>query len=303
MHETQLHQQNCWITLTYEDKYLPRGGSALRAAAPLRQGLPQPLDRRTHAETHANENQERAASLSKEDLTLFTKRLHINVLRKNQKTDEQSTKGVRYFAVGEYGEKYHRPHYHIAVFGEDFSGDRLYLRTEGEYTVWRSPRLEALWPYGKSEIGALTFESAAYTAGYITKKITEGKRDYPARTNCWCGNACTNANEHYRRTDHNGVDYWLEPEFSHMSRNPGLGKGWIEKYKSSVYPHDRVIINERAAKPPRFYDNKHKESDPLEHELVKAERKRKTVEQPPERLRDGEVIQRAKLRQKPRPLE
>lgn len=285
MHEAQLHKKTSFITLTYNDKSL-KGAAAssqsLTAAAP-RPGLPQPLDRTSTRETHAHEKQERAATLSKRDLQLFTKRLHDNVKRQ-----PESTKGVRYFACGEYGEKTHRPHYHLAVFGEDFSGDRLPWRTAGKYQVWRSPRLEELWPFGHSEIGELTFESAAYVARYLTKKITGEK-----------------AIEHYKRTDEHGCEYWLEPEFSHMSRNPGLGQGWLKQYKTSVYPHDRVIINARAAKPPRYYDQELKKTDLVVHDQVKAARKAaiNSEANSPERLRAGETITRAKLKQKPRSLE
>ena len=37
--------------------------------------------------------------------------------------------------------------------------------------MYRSPRLEKLWTLGNCEIGELTFESAAYVARYIMKKI------------------------------------------------------------------------------------------------------------------------------------
>ena len=40
-----------------------------------------------------------------------------------------------------------------------------------------------------------------------------------------------------------------------MSRNPGIGKPWIEKWKMDVYPHDYVIVNGRKMKPPKYYDN------------------------------------------------
>ena len=40
-----------------------------------------------------------------------------------------------------------------------------------------------------------------------------------------------------------------------MSRIPGIGHSWFEKFKSDVYPHDYVVINNFKCKPPRYYDN------------------------------------------------
>ena len=126
---------------------------------------------------------------------------------------------------GEYGSTTKRPHFHACIFGWDFS-DRLYFkRTESGEIIYTSRTLERLWPYGFSSIGNVTFQSAAYIARYCTSKVT--------------GDA---AKIHYRREDENG-EYFLTPEFSHMSLKPAIGKTWLEKYKNDVYNHDYVIVN------------------------------------------------------------
>ena len=51
------------------------------------------------------------------------------------------------------------------------------------------------------------------------------------------------------------------PEYCTMSRMPGLGQSWFEKFKSDVYPHDYVVINNFKCKPPRFYDNQLSEEE------------------------------------------
>jgi hypothetical protein len=66
---------------------------------------------------------------------------------------------IRYFAVGEYGEKTMRPHYHLALFGVDpYQFDEV---------------LSEKWPYGHVKNGEVTAASAAYCAGYCTKKLAE----------------------------------------------------------------------------------------------------------------------------------
>lgn len=221
-------------------------------------------------------------SLSIRDHQLFVKRL-LRRLR-----DYGPIEPIRFLMCGEYGEKNSRPHYHYILFGYDFPDKKLWAKRNG-YSTYRSSLLEELWPYGHSEIGECNFETIAYVARYVTKKITGELAD-----------------EHYRRTLPNGIHYWLQPEFNAMSRNPGIGNKWIQKYESSVYPHDRVIVNSKAAKPPRYYDEQLKKRDPEAYEALKATRnarKPKPENEHPDRLRAGEAITRARQSLTKRPLE
>lgn len=257
-HEAQLHEKTSFVTLTYRDEELPKT--------------------RTRTKTRT-----RDGSLSKRDLVLFTKRL-------NAQTKYRFGNGIKYYACGEYGEKTHRPHYHIAIFGEDFSDDRQFWKNaKSGHKLWRSSRLEKLWPHGDADIGELTFESAAYIARYIMKKITG-----------------TKSHEHYRRTDDNGHDYWLTPEFNVMSRNPAIGREWLLRYKSSVYPHDHVVTRGHTAKPPRYYDKLLEALAPHEHEIIKKQRQsadRNPENETPARLDAREAVTRARLNQHRRTLE
>lgn len=63
---------------------------------------------------------------------------------------------IRYFGVGEYGEKTFRPHYHLIVFGAD------------DYE-----KISEAWPYGHVVVGFVSLDSLAYVAGYVTKKLTK----------------------------------------------------------------------------------------------------------------------------------
>lgn len=64
---------------------------------------------------------------------------------------------LRFFLVGEYGEKGGRPHYHVALFGLGPSSRKL---------------IEESWSLGHVLIGTLTNASATYVAQYVTKKMT-----------------------------------------------------------------------------------------------------------------------------------
>lgn len=181
----------------------------------------------------------------------------------------------------EYGkkEKTYRPHYHYIIFGYDFP-DKYKWKKKNGYQLYRSSLLEQCWPHGQADIAECNFDTIQYVAKYVTKKISGEKGD-----------------DYYRRQLPDGTNYWLQPEFGQMSRNPGLGAEWFQKYKSSVYPHDRVVINETPAKPPRYYDQLLQRVDPDQLELVKKKRAELVLDQTPERLRAGEVILRAKLKQ------
>ena len=166
MHEAQQHNKNSFITLTLNEQTLAsrREEREPRFPVPL---LSEKSAGSENSATSSNREEDEPAqqdSLVKRDLQLFVKKL-----RKSQ--DKDGLAKVKYYAVGEYGENYGRPHYHAALFGEDFSDDRYVWRTtESGHTVYRSPRLEKLWTLGNCEIGELTFESAAYVARYIMKK-------------------------------------------------------------------------------------------------------------------------------------
>lgn len=191
MHESELHEKNSFITLTYNDENLPEGGT-----------------------------------LVKEDFVKFMKRL-----RKYCKVK------VRFFHCGEYGDKTDRPHHHACIFGWDFP-DRELLMVRDEIKLYRSAQLEKLWPYGHSIIGDVTYESAAYVARYVIKKIT-GKA----------------AESHYRRIDPDtGEIIQLVPEYVTMSRRPGIGKEYYKKYKSDFYPKDFSSRNGNKLSVPKYYD-------------------------------------------------
>lgn len=166
--------------------------------------------------TYNDKNLPANNSLVKEDLTNFMKRLR-----------HETGTGLRFFACGEYGEKTSRPHYHVLLLNYNFPD--LAVATSGPtYSMYKSATLSKLWTAGHHVIGDVTFESAAYVARYCVKKNQNGKTVSDGRV----------------------------PEYLVMSRRPGLGAGYFDKYKSELISHDTIIVNGVAAALPRFYDNK-----------------------------------------------
>lgn len=179
-------------------------------------------------------------SLKFEDFQLFMKRLRRG-----------SSGPLRFFHCGEYGERTSRPHYHCILFGEDFSGDRVFLKKNGRgESLYSSRRLCELWEKGALEqqtIGDVSFESAAYVARYCLKKVTG-----PGAEAHYAGRA---------------------REYVTMSRRPGIGAGWFEKFSSDVYPSDSVVVRGREMLPPPFYDRLLEKVDPALFARVKRERR------------------------------
>lgn len=191
-HESQMHPENAFVTLTFSDDHLPEN-----------------------------------YSITKRDLQLFIKRLRKHC----------GTKKIRFFGSGEYGDNYGRPHYHALIFNHDFNDKQHYSTCpHTNQKLYTSNSLSSLWTFGHSTTGAVTYQSAAYVARYIMKKIN-GDR----------------AVDHYTRLHPLHLTYHqVEPEF--VLRSGNLGYSWFQKYKSDCFPSDFLIVDGKHTRVPRYYD-------------------------------------------------
>lgn len=195
--------------------------------------------------TYDNEHLPADLSLNKRHVQLFMKKLRKNL------SDRLGIQ-VRFYLTGEYGDQNYRPHYHLILFGYDFADDRKVhsKKTRGQKTdiLYKSDTLTKLWGMGHCSIGGFSYTTAAYTARYVMKK-QNGQ------------NAMQH--ENYSRLDPvTGELYQVLPEFSLMSRNPGIGSGWYEKYKADAFPSDFLIHEGKKHPVPRYYMDKLKKEDP-----------------------------------------
>ena len=212
VHEASLYDDNCFITLTYNNDNVPIDGG-----------------------------------LNYSHFQLFMKRL-----RKRFPNDT-----IRFYMCGEYGENYGRPHYHACLFGFNFPDRVLHSRTGSGFFIYTSRILESLWSYGFSSVADFSFESAAYVARYVMKKIT--------------GQA---AKRHYEVLDEmTGEIYNRSPEFCRMSLKPGIGARWWDKFgQSDVVPRDKVVINGVESTVPRYYDKLLRRYNFLQYDDAKTRR-------------------------------
>lgn len=228
--EAASHEKNQFWTLTYLDENLPTehgpGFPSLRAN---KSGISDASRSASMAVAAQH------GTLFKPDLARFFKRYRKNIGH------------FRYFAVGEYGEKYGRPHYHVLAFGAEISRESL----------------AEIWSHGHVHIGDVESASITYCVEYALK----------------------------REKSESLVDLRRIPEFSVMSRNPGIGSYAVGEFRNAILrskplPTGELLIPDtfrvlgREYPVPRFVRNE------LEEEGFLSARKAVTAY-----WRDKEVLQ------------
>lgn len=98
--------------------------------------------------TYNEENLPEGGTLVPRDLQLFLKRAR----------KQFAPHRLRFYAVGEYGDRTWRPHYHLALFGAGPEDSEI---------------IDSSWKKGYTMCGDLNKNTAMYVCGYITKKLTK----------------------------------------------------------------------------------------------------------------------------------
>lgn len=244
--ELEYHDSAYFVTLTYDDAHLPL---------------------RPYADPSTGEASATAATLMKSDFQKFMKRL--------RKAFPDDT--IRFFACGEYGPSTFRPHYHAIIFGlhlpdlvvagQNARGDKYYSSAllqrcwsllvskkgykKGQTSI--TPLADPNWePLGFVTIGDVTWETCAYTARYITKKLSGPQAQFYS-------------------------DFNIDPPFSLMSLKPGIGHQWYVDHPDCMdyeYISVKTPTGGRKFKPPRYYDKLYDVEYPEKLASLKATRQR-----------------------------
>lgn len=122
-------------------------------------------------------------------------------------------KSLKYIACGEYGDTTNRPHYHAILFGVDFLHDKITLKDD----LYTSPTLEKVWGLGHVSLAPVNMSSICYVCGYVTKKIKN------------------------------------PDTFNLMSRRPGIGHDWLDKFKGDLLRTASVTIEGKEYPIPARY--------------------------------------------------
>jgi len=91
-----------------------------------------------------------------------------------------------------------------------------------------------------------------------------------------------------------------------MSRRPGIGKPWYDKFKGDL-KKDFITSRGVKMKPPKYYDGQLEIESPVQYEKLKEERKQNAVKHnnKPDyfkRLEDGHKIKTKRIKNLPRIL-
>lgn len=204
VHESKMHKENCFVTLTYAPEHVPE-----------------------------NKSLDRNAFLS------FLKNV------KNQNPGKR----IRYLYCGEYTKK-GIPHYHALLFGHSFPDQKLLTKRKSHsvsYNIYTSEQCTNAWQNkGFITIGEINIHTASYVGKYCFKKSVRAKY----------------------------LNGKLQP-YANMSRRPGIGSTWYEKFKGDVYPSDECrTIDGGCLRPPRYYDEKLRKEDPETYKKIKYKREK-----------------------------
>lgn len=185
--------------------------------------------------TYDDEHLPNPPFLVKDEISKFNKKLKVYLER------EGLPSNFRFYAVGEYGSEGYRPHYHGIYFNLTIPDLKPFGKTQSGAVNYISDFIAKVWSKGLISIGEVDEASAAYVARYCEKKrdlTDEEKRKY---------------NNFYDPLT--GVMF--QPEFSVMSRRPGIGADALDYVKKKVDNEDySLFIKGHAYSVPMYYRKK-----------------------------------------------
>lgn len=146
-------------------------------------------------------------SLNKRDAQLFMKRLRKAL------PDQK----IRFFCAGEYGPNTMRPHFHLILFNCKLDDLKFLRENDLKQPYYVSETINRVWPYGFHIIANVNWDTCAYVARYVVKKQKgEGSSVYDK--------------------------YNFTPEFSTMSRKPGIGHNFVVDHMEELYAYGSISL-------------------------------------------------------------
>lgn len=185
--------------------------------------------------------------LVKRDIQLFMKSLRKKLYPAK----------CRFFAAGEYGSINMRPHYHLILFNCKLEDLKLLRFNELNQPYFVSETIDKLWNKGFHIITEVNWDTCAYVARYVVKKQKGAGAEVYEKYN-------------------------FEPEFSLMSRKPGIGFNFYDDRGEELYAYGNISIPTKSGShtihPCRYYDNLFDIEYPEVMEGIKEKRSKAAIE-------------------------
>lgn len=233
--ELESHDSAYFVTLTYDDVHVPVSY------------FPDPETGEAFP----------SLTLRRDDVKNFIKRLRKRCGQK-----------IRVFGCGEYGDTTLRPHYHLICFGLKLDdlvvtgkspiGIPYYTSQliQDTWSIWHQPEKGQIrgWfePIGFVSVGEVTWESCAYVARYVNKKVDHDMAAFYETYN-------------------------VEPEFRISPRRSGLGREYYETHKEQMREYSYFNISTedggRKIMPPKYFMDLFEKDYPEDHAKLKEKRK------------------------------
>lgn len=201
--------------------------------------------------TYNNDNLPSDGSVNAADPAEFVRRLRAQICRDSKicrvkKKCRGLCPKIKTFGCAEYGPKLSRPHYHLAIFGYQFSDlSHRRLRSNDfsskKWFVYRSKKCADLWGKGFVEIGNLEPAAAEYICGYTVKKIRGVRKE-----------------SYYGSKRPEGV----------VCRSQGLGRKYVEQFADFLLRNGLISFRGSKVPLPRYYKKLLKRMD--EKKYLKA---------------------------------
>lgn len=182
--------------------------------------------------TYDDEHLPADRNLISDEISKFNKKLKTYLKREGYNSD------FRFYGVGEYGSTTARPHYHVIYFNFPVLRDLEYYKaSENGDLLFNSEWLNSVWSKGFCVIGSVDVGSASYVARYCDKKRMLSKSQKEEL-----------------------IKKGIVPEFSVMSRRPGIGANYLERVLENVNNGIYTIAyKDNNFSLPKYYSDKVKE--------------------------------------------
>ncbi|MBO5210857.1 MAG: hypothetical protein J6B80_02900 [Clostridia bacterium] len=160
---------------------------------------------------------------------------------------------ISFYGCGEYGSQFQRPHFHLLLFGCPIPDLELFTYKDG-FATYNSDIFSKTWNKGFVTINEFTWETASYVARYCLKKqYGDNSIFYEA----------------------NG----LAPEFSIMSRSPGIGYKYFDEHKYEIFERGYIPVKKSNgvfhSPIPKYFERMLEKDDPLYFQQYKVEKRNK----------------------------